>query len=485
MNTTPEHNIRFPSFFRHSAGYFLSRGMIILCFSLLIGIVVTLRPYLPGKWGVIALTTLAGLCLILMIGNLKKMLLAVIIIDIPLRWDIYLAARVQNAPLGMREGWIISLTTFALIGLFILHIIQELSIKKYPVKIYFRENIPLVLFMAFSCLSAITARDTLGALFQIFFLLQVFLLYIYIASITRSTQDVIFLMVILMGCVAVEGGISIAQRFFGLEINFAGIVTVQTSGRYAATLGSPNTAAGYFSLLLAPTLSLIFAKTSFLVKMTALAAFSLGLIGLVFTLSRGGLLAFGVSMAIFGIMIWLRGKISRWVAFPVVIAATGIFAFGGFTIDQIIGLRENAALARIPLMKIAWKMILEHPILGVGANNYVMNIRNYLVPELGRGFLYVVHNKYLLVWAETGLGGILSFIGFLVLAIRRGWQSWNRDIPILSFLSLGFAAAIAGQMTHMMVEIFDARSEIQALWLVAALITAMERLTRGEPSNAS
>jgi len=31
----------------------------------------------------------------------------------------------------------------------------------------------------------------------------------------------------------------------------------------------------------------------------------------------------------------------------------------------------------------------------------------------------------------------------------------------------------------MMVEIFDARSQVQSLWLVAALVSALELMTRG------
>ena len=281
-----------------------------------------------------------------------------------------------------------------------------------------------------------------------------------------------------------EGGISIAQRLLGLEINVAGIVTVNNAGRMAGTLGSPNTAAGYFSLLLAPSISLIFTKTDRWIKYLALAATFFGMIGLALTISRGGMLAFAISIALFGLMIWIRGRIAPWLAFFVLFIATAVLTFGGFTLDQFIGLRENAALARIPLMKIAWRMIIDHPFLGVGANNYAMNIRNYLVPEIGQGFLYVVHNKFLLVWAETGLGGILSFIGFLGFTIWRGWKTWTRDIAVFSYLSLGFAAAIAGQMTHMMVEIFDARSEIQALWIAAALLAAMERLSRGDIADA-
>ena len=98
-------------------------------------------------------------------------------------------------------------------------------------------------------------------------------------------------------------------------------------------------------------------------------------------------------------------------------------------------------------------------------------------PGSTASFLYVVHNKFLLVWAETGSGWDSSFIAFLGISIYRGWKTWQRNDAVLSILALAFSAAIIGQVAHMMVEIFDARTQIQALWLVAAMQSAMERMT--------
>ncbi len=421
----------------------------------------------------------SGFLGLMIIGNVKKVLLAAILIDIPLRWDIFIGARTQSVALGMREGWLVSLTTISLVILLTGYIVQELVHTPNRNKLIFTENIPLVLYIAFTCLSTIFAIDTLGSMFQVFFIVQMFLLYVYISSTVNSVQDIQFILLFLFFGLILEGMIILAQRLLGLQVNLMGIVTVSDSGRMAGTLGSPNTAAAYFSLLLAPAFSIFVTKSSRLIRYLAITAFILGSIGLVFTISRGGLIGFTVSMIIFGCILWLRGKVSPWAAFLILFAATlGIVIFGGFTFDKLIGMRENAAMARIPLMKIAWNMILAHPFLGVGANNYVTNLKFYLLPQMTQGFLYVVHNKYLLIWAETGLGGILSFIGFLGLTIWRGWKTYSRDVPVYSLLALGFAASITGQMAHMMVEIFDSRSEIQALWIAAALVAAMERITR-------
>jgi O-antigen ligase len=135
----------------------------------------------------------------------------------------------------------------------------------------------------------------------------------------------------------------------------------------------------------------------------------------------------------------------------------------------------GSARARVPLMVTALEIIGDHPQLGVGANNYVAALPRYESTFPGE-WLYTVHNRYLLVAAETGLGGLIAFVWFLAVTIRRGWVRWRRKDVLLSPLALGLTAALAGQMVHMLVDIFNSRSAVQLLWVVAALIAAMSRI---------
>ena len=92
-----------------------------------------------------------------------------------------------------------------------------------------------------------------------------------------------------------------------------------------------------------------------------------------------------------------------------------------------------------------------------------------------------MHNKYLLVCAETGIGGLLAFIGFLMVTIRRLWQCWKRHDHLLSPLALGFMAGTLGMMADMLVEVYRGRPVMQALFLIAGLATAKQ--TSATPRN--
>lgn len=119
-------------------------------------------------------------------------------------------------------------------------------------------------------------------------------------------------------------------------------------------------------------------------------------------------------------------------------------------------------------------MISENPVLGIGANNFAFEIDRFTPPELKGRFLYVVHNQYLLVRSETGIGGLFAFLWFLLSTIRRGWQCWKIQGVLFSPLALAFLLAIIGSMEHMFFDIYHSRVAMELLCLFAALITSMK-----------
>jgi O-antigen ligase len=143
---------------------------------------------------------------------------------------------------------------------------------------------------------------------------------------------------------------------------------------------------------------------------------------------------------------------------------------------------KGSAASRIPLMKLAFRIIEDNPVLGVGANNFTVVMDRYLTSDFREGWLFAVHNKYLLVLAETGIFGFLAFLAFFLDALRKGWRCWVQRDPLLSPLALGFTAGIAVHMLHMTVDVFRGRPTQQLVWLVAGLLTAMLRMCRADVS---
>jgi O-antigen ligase len=221
------------------------------------------------------------------------------------------------------------------------------------------------------------------------------------------------------------------------------------------------------------------------VKAAAVLCAALATVALVYTQSRGGWLAVILSVT----LLWLASvRYTRHPLLPLVLAlclAAGVLAFSGDTVaSRLTGDDNRSAQSRLPLMRTAMKMIQDYPVVGVGPNNYSTVMRDYGAVHGDWGdFTFIVHNKMLLVWAETGLGGLISFVWFLLATIRLGWKGWRARHPWLSPIALGLTGALVGHVVHMQVDLFSDRSQVEMLWLIAALLSVIYASTQASSQS--
>ena len=136
------------------------------------------------------------------------------------------------------------------------------------------------------------------------------------------------------------------------------------------------------------------------------------------------------------------------------------------------------------LSLIALQTIKKQPIFGYGAGNCHLAC----LPVANSGafrseWYYTIHCKYLLVWVETGIIGLVSFLVVLGNSIRQGLFAWRQRDRYLSPLGLGCVAAIVGHMVHMLVDIFNSRSQVQTLWTILGITAAVYQLSLTSPSQ--
>jgi len=443
--------------------------------SLVLGVYTILFWMLPSKWAALSILAIVAPFVAMVVGQVRKLLLAVIIIDIPLQLDSFFALR-EGAIGGAIPGLVISVTTLALIALYILWLAELLAkqsdTKQRPL---FRLSFPLIAYIFFGILSFIVAQDTQLAIFGIFLYAQMFLLYIYLVGTIKTKEDIIFIMMLLMVGLAFEGAIMIALKATGSNIEIGGVIKARIDGaRVGGTVGGPNGAAGYLSLLLAPTLGVFFARVNRFYKWLTIPAFSFGVIGLILTFSRGGWLAVCLSVGLIVFLVWRRGWIPTVIPIAAIIVAIAlVFVFQEAILGRLLGGDGGSAHSRIPLMLIAFNMIMDNFFLGVGINNFTVRILEYANLQTAGFWLFAVHNNFLLIWAETGTAAFMAYMAFLGITIHRGWLGWLADDRTLSPIALGFTAGILGHMAHMLFDLFNGRGPVQMLWLSAALVTAM------------
>jgi O-antigen ligase len=327
------------------------------------------------------------------------------------------------------------------------------------------------------------AQDRSLSLNTLAIFIQAYLICTYIANNANTKSDVTFIVRMLVVSLAIQGAIMVGLRVIGHEVHVSVVeATIFPDGRVGGTIGSPNTAGSYLELMIPLALAVLATQLRRTDKLLAVVAFALGGIGLELTLSRGAWIAVGLALPLFCMLAWHRRLISTWV--PVTCAATALLVgvmFQDSLANRVLGDDEGSARSRITLGQMAWEIIGDNPLLGVGTNNCAVAVTHYSTLSQFRGeWPYIIHDKYLLEWVEVGAVGLASFVWFLVCTLRSGWKVWRKHDRLLSPLALGLTAAVAGQMVHMVVEIFNTRPQTQSLWLCAGLIAAMGRVKEGE-----
>lgn len=453
-----------------------------------------LFPRLPLTWGVLTLLMVVAAVVILAVGDLRRLLLAVVIFDIPMQLDGHLFYRPEMAVWGTLAGFNYSLTTIALTGLFTLWLVEWLVQPTWRTRRPIAKATPqsMTLIRSLSCyvacvaLSLVVAADRQLAAFELFLLLQILLLTLYLVATVRTTSDLLFLVRLSLLALLLQSAIMIGLRLLGHSLILGPITArIDSDLRVGGTIGGPNTAAAYLTLLLPVAFALLWTRVDRATRGLAVVAFGLGCVALGLTLSRGGTGGALMALSLVLVLCWQRRRWSLLLLCLLGVVGSLVLYFGAGLLfaERMMDANQGASTGRLPLIALAFQIIRDHPLLGVGANNFAVVMPDYLTPDFSRDWLYIVHNKLLLVWAELGPMGMVAYLWFLVSTIRLGWRAWQQSTSPLAPIVLGLTAGIVGHLLHMQVDIFNSRQLVQMLWLQAALITASSKLLVLQPTK--
>ncbi len=222
-----------------------------------------------AAWSLLAL---AGSIASLTGQRVHRLLLAIVVVDIPFRFEKNFAYREDAAALGALGGFNVSITTVALILLYLRWaLLVAASPAREGSRAGVRGNRPLAAYLVFAMLSAIWATDVGLALRELVLLVQVFLVYIYLVN-GVSMDDVRFMVKIFLASLTLESLAMLYGAYSGHSVSVAGRiirVDAEGGGRVGGTVGSPNGAATYLTLLIAPTAALLLTTARSYVKAAA------------------------------------------------------------------------------------------------------------------------------------------------------------------------------------------------------------------------
>ncbi len=194
--------------------------------------------------------------------------------------------------------------------------------------------------------------------------------------------------------------------------------------RICGTVANPNVLGGFLFCSLLSSTYLFFTSGNKRCRWFLGGSIVFQIMTLLLSFSRAALLATLLSMTIWFYLQW-RAKVRvkktlilflasimvcGAVFYPSLASRGGIFNYNSQT--------EEADTERMIYHRIAWKMLKENPVLGVGYNNFQLHTSRF-APSDWPLLHSKVHNIYLLIAAETGILGITCFLLFLLAILRE------------------------------------------------------------------
>ena len=218
--------------------------------------------------------------------------------------------------------------------------------------------------------------------------------------------------------------------------------------RATGTFPHPNVLGGFLFCSLMASYYLCMKETSALKRSFLLGMILLQIFTLYIAYSRSAILALTLSTLIWcllqfkeiasrhGLHFAAFKKVGLIGATVLAGAAIGLSLFysqitarGG--IVNSIAMTQVASTERGQYVNMAFEMIQEHPLLGVGFNNFQLYAKPTQAEFPGYFFHSKVHNIYLLIASETGLIGGALFLLFLLAILKTVWGRLKNPFPAI------------------------------------------------------
>jgi len=261
------------------------------------------------------------------------------------------------------------------------------------------------------------------------------------------------------------------------------VVGIHNSFRSAGPIGDPNFYALVLAVLVPVALMRLRDETRPVLRFVAGATTLLLIAGIVLTYSRGGLVTLFVSLVLFAILARVS---AAHIAFAAVVALP-LVPFVPLAYWERIGtLRQgdNSISKREQSQDVALQMFVDHPIGGVGANNYPIAYLPYAFRLNEPAAAEEPHNLYLAVAAETGLLGLATFLATQALVLRYAWQRRKAALDRGDRVAEGLATTvILALLTYLAGVAFLPIAYPRYLWILVGLALAApaSALIQGEP----
>ena len=286
-------------------------------------------------------------------ATLRRVLLAVVVLETPIQFDRYFGHDEAEAALGAVSGFAVSLTTFAIVGLYWLWILEGMTQSRPPSNVSLRLLAPHAMYVLVVVASATWALSPLVAMYEITILLQSLAILLWVAFNIRSIPELNFVLRLLAGAVLLQVAFAFLVLVGPATVELGPVSVLRQGSRVEGSIGSPNAYGAYLALMTPVMLAMAIGGVTRFDRVLGLAGLLGGVTAMVSSGSRGAWVASFLGLG-FAVAVGLRrGWLGRRVIALVLLAASiPSVLLQSVLIDR---LRDQLIVFDQGMIRILWK----------------------------------------------------------------------------------------------------------------------------------
>jgi O-antigen ligase len=340
----------------------------------------------------------------------------------------------------------------------------------------------ITLLIGAALISSFQALEPSESVADVFLLLTASALFVAILNTCRRRDQLLVVVAGALFALLIASVHGVVQHFEGVFSTQGFVFGGENVGRVQGAFGHPNEYAGFLAMLLPLAVAIAATKglplrLRLLAGVAALAAVP----ALNYSYARTA-----IATLLLGALIWLLIMRPKLAAVTAVVVAVGAISFVPGVLKERFSpesAEEDVAL-RTDVAQSAFDIYSEHPLLGVGVNNFQTAYSERLATETaGQGRL--LHKRQLLVptaapsqylntLAEQGLFGLGALAIFVLLALRSAWRVSKARDPAVRGLGLGIGMAVAAVVLNSLAQISLQEVQVMILFTLLGIATTAE-----------
>lgn len=346
---------------------------------------------------------------------------------------------------------------------------------------------PILFFSAVCLAMPLSAYPSLSGRFLLYHISAALCVLITVSAV-RGAEDLKRLAAGGSFCVLVSSLYGVYQRIQGVTVNKSYVdlaVNAGMPGRVESYFDNPNTFAEVLILLLPVVIALILCSRRIFSRLAAAGICAVGMAALGMTYSRASWVGIACAAVVF-VFLW-KPKLIPLFALACVVAIPLMPSTILHRILTITNTQDTSTASRIPLYQAAMAVIKSSPVSGAGLGTAAVQkfITTNNLYHAKAPFVHA-HNFYLQIWVESGLLGVVSFVGAMLWNIKRAAHTVRHcESSAARTITCAGAAALSGSMVCGLADYLWNYPRVMCIfWFVFALTIAGIGVCRTEGVHA-